>query len=1015
MNEGENCPHCGKPMVGDPKSCPVCESTVAEPGQETVAASSTEYRGELHAGLQLAGGRFLLIRKLGEGGMGAVWQAVDRQLSEDDALEQVALKFIGGGLAQDPLGIALLRKEVRASLQLTHPHIVRVRSWHEYPGEPVFYSMEYVEGQDLKQFVASQPHGRLTCAELQPILDPLLDALEYAHTTAGMVHRDLKPANVMLAAKGEVKLADFGLARPSARDQFGATTPGGTPGYSSPQQRRGEAQRVSDDLYSLGAMLYHVLTGELPYSMDVIRSGEPLPRLRDPRRVLKGKAGAGRKDITAEAAFTLMRCLDEDPARRPPDIATFRRWWKYGADPNSDEARSGDVWWRTVQQAVLIPVLLATPLLALGALTWDRFLGNWVEGVAPGWAWQGDAWMDRLEARLGTGREGPFIARTEILNDEALLRSVAGITPTNRAAAELRRLFVTDLQSRLVALQSRTNVDPTLVMDIVANLNRTIQDHSIWDECGFTNLVNPGDELWSHADKRPRRYDRRSLNNDLIRWALAGAFDAPPPTNPPLSLTNLTLVTKSVPRGSKVHVDIYRGEESAQNRAIPVLTTNWVPSSEPLRVSGVGTGAHRLEAWCIRGGTNVGWISESFELSTNSIEETLDFTERVLQIFATNQVNLKVVDQWTNVIATKPTFTEYPNRRVWRIDFPGTADGNLRVLPGKYRIEIDPQTESNFDDLHGSNEVLVPPSPTNRGGKPIEVTVKPTKSKLPRLDRPWSNSTILGVPFLAVAGNPPFLGAKTETPNKAFQAFVKATNRDMGALESITADGSKDIGRSWREPFGPKEGGENHPVVGVSWDDAVAFCQWLTQRDQERNVLTRSWRYKLPTSEEWDRMVGKLPYPWGRAFPPTLEQGNYARPELLNRNYSANWPSAWHTLMDNYTKESQYAPDGFPFTCPVDSGGRGEPSLPFLHLGGNVAEWCDSWYRAPLGAANEARLHPRLKDDRGGQHYRVVRGGSWFDHLDPALLRTDSVWAEPPSTRNDRIGFRIILVNDGQP
>ncbi len=329
------CPICRQRLPAAGAACVACGVTMTATDSGPDSPATTQYDGELRPGMELHNGRFILRRKLGEGGMGAVWLAIDRNLNRQGVPIDVALKFVGERFTGDAQSIEFLRKEVVAARDLRHDNVVAVYDWHEQSGEPAFYSMQYIDGEDLKQFVSRTATGRLTCQELDPLLEPLLAALEYAHKR-GVIHRDLKPANIMIGRNGNLLLADFGLARPErpgANPEWGATTPGGTLGYSSPQQRRGEVQQISDDIYSLGATLYHLLTGELPYSIEELRSGAPLPAPRDPRRVLKGKEGAGRRDITAEAAFTLMRCLNEDPAQRPPVIDTFRRWWKYGADP----------------------------------------------------------------------------------------------------------------------------------------------------------------------------------------------------------------------------------------------------------------------------------------------------------------------------------------------------------------------------------------------------------------------------------------------------------------------------------------------------------------------------------------------------------------------------------------------------------------------------------------------------------------------------------------------------------
>jgi serine/threonine protein kinase len=158
----------------------------------------------------------------------------------------VALKFLLGAATEDPEWVALLRREVLAARRLSHVNIIRVHDWHEEPGEPVFYSMEYVPGGTLRSRLAAQPEGRFTSAELTPFLDQLVSVLQHSHTEVRMVHRDLKPANLLVTQNDQLKLTDFGLARPNLGMDASVTTQGGTPAYASPQQRRGEGANGSE-------------------------------------------------------------------------------------------------------------------------------------------------------------------------------------------------------------------------------------------------------------------------------------------------------------------------------------------------------------------------------------------------------------------------------------------------------------------------------------------------------------------------------------------------------------------------------------------------------------------------------------------------------------------------------------------------------------------------------------------------------------------------------------------------
>src|SRR5689334_21277358 len=210
------------------------------------------------AGQSVGGGRFVLQRCLGQGGMGVVWLADDRLLREP-----VALKFLPNSVALDPAALAGLRRETARARRLTHPNIVRVHDLIDPPNEPWFICMEWVDGSNLHAVQGRHPAGVLRWDYLEPLMRQAAGALEYAHGE-GIVHHDIKPSNLLLQGADRLKLADFGLARllaqPLSRPGHAAGDPpgpaGGTLEYMSPQQADGRPPHPADDIYSLGATFY---------------------------------------------------------------------------------------------------------------------------------------------------------------------------------------------------------------------------------------------------------------------------------------------------------------------------------------------------------------------------------------------------------------------------------------------------------------------------------------------------------------------------------------------------------------------------------------------------------------------------------------------------------------------------------------------------------------------------------------------------------------------------------------
>ncbi len=165
-----------------------------------------EGAGELAPGLKIGAGRYHLEKELGQGAMGEVWLAQDTQLNE-----QVAIKVLPSEVANDPVALLDLKREVQKTRKLGHDNIVRIHDLVHIPGENPFISLEYVDGTDLATIQANQPDHLFVWKKSKPYVLQLCEALQFAHERK-IVHRDLKPANILVTHEGVLKLADFGIA-----------------------------------------------------------------------------------------------------------------------------------------------------------------------------------------------------------------------------------------------------------------------------------------------------------------------------------------------------------------------------------------------------------------------------------------------------------------------------------------------------------------------------------------------------------------------------------------------------------------------------------------------------------------------------------------------------------------------------------------------------------------------------------------------------------------------------------
>jgi serine/threonine protein kinase len=290
---------------------------------------------QFQAGQKLFG-RYALERKLGQGGMGVVWLAKDLTL---DRL--TALKFLPHLVLHDRTALDDLREETKRNLELTHPNIVRIYDFEE-ESATAGISMEYVDGGTLAGLRQERSQRFFEPADLLPWVKQLCTALHYAHTEARIVHRDLKPANLMVNGKGNIKITDFGIARSitdsvSRVSRVGQTS--GTLVYMSPQQLMGKPSTVADDVYSIGATLYDLITGKPPFFTGSIVAQvqeASAPSLAE-RRSQLGKTGAAIPAIWEEV---IAACLTKEREGRP---STAMEIYERLAIPAGDEARTQTV------------------------------------------------------------------------------------------------------------------------------------------------------------------------------------------------------------------------------------------------------------------------------------------------------------------------------------------------------------------------------------------------------------------------------------------------------------------------------------------------------------------------------------------------------------------------------------------------------------------------------------------------------------------------------------------------
>jgi eukaryotic-like serine/threonine-protein kinase len=274
-------------------------------------------------------GRYRLDGRLGFGGMSTVHLALDLRLER-----QVAVKLLAEHLADDPAFVSRFQREAQAAARLVHPNIVQVfDSGRDESTGQYFIVMEYIEGQSCAEILRDD--GWMEVEDALAIIEQACEGLDYAHRH-GVVHRDVKPGNLLRAREGDVKLADFGIAK--ATEQSSITQVGsvlGTAAYLAPEQARGEEAGPSADLYALGVVTYQLISGRLPYEATSLTELALKQQQEEPPTLDTIVAAVG-----PELADAVAVALALDPRDRYPTARDMRRGIANGARGIAPAART---------------------------------------------------------------------------------------------------------------------------------------------------------------------------------------------------------------------------------------------------------------------------------------------------------------------------------------------------------------------------------------------------------------------------------------------------------------------------------------------------------------------------------------------------------------------------------------------------------------------------------------------------------------------------------------------------
>jgi TolB-like protein/Flp pilus assembly protein TadD/tRNA A-37 threonylcarbamoyl transferase component Bud32 len=372
---------------------------------------------------------YRILEKLGEGGMGVVYKAEDTKLKRT-----VALKFLPPELTRDKSAKTRFIHEAQAASALQHHNICTIHEIDETKDGQLFIVMDCYDGETLKDKIAEGP---LPVWEAVDIASQVAAGLSKAHG-AGMVHRDIKPANIMVTADGVAKLLDFGLAKLAGLTKVTRTgTTVGTVAYMSPEQAKGEEVDARSDIFSLGAVLYEMLTGQLPFKGDheqalvyQIVNGEPEPLNKCQR------------DIPEDVQRVVSRALQKDPSKRYDAAAAMVDDLAKVAGAPARSVRLSPRW-RHDHRRVLLVACLSLIVVATGAVLLVR---NFSKGPGltsrqrkmivvlpfeslgpPEDEYFADGVTEEITSRLGSVRELGVIARTSAVQYKGTKKSIKEI------------------------------------------------------------------------------------------------------------------------------------------------------------------------------------------------------------------------------------------------------------------------------------------------------------------------------------------------------------------------------------------------------------------------------------------------------------------------------------------------------------------------------------------------------------------------------------------------------------
>ena len=913
-----------------------------------------------------------LKQKLPAGDTGTPWLAHDGESGRD-----ITLLFVPGVLLADAHVMEELRSQVKLNRQLIHPHVLRTHDFIEEEGWAAI-SSDAVEAETLASLLAKKEHGCFDPSGMQASIVTLCQTLDDAHR-AGLLHRDLVPRNILIAKTGEILIANFGISR-IILDALGRSSgPGKIDEHlasMSPQQLDGEMPARWDDIYALGALVYQLLTGKPPFF-----SGDILPQIRKsiPPSISDRRAelGINGEPVPAGWEKVVAACLEKHTTQRPKSAREVGV--KLGAEivlaaPVAVRAETGEAVETKPPREIEEPAKPAEPAARVEMPEENESRESLIDDIlwrkpsqhpqpAPGESPSFKHLLEKIPDEQEGKRGFPILKVAVIAACAAgglwVLFHLPNGKPEQQPAAPL--------VSATPAATANPKPTPQIAKTEPSQAPAMPSPVASPEKTGSLEQARKAvEELKNAVQGKIQAQQQAQTDLAAAQSALQKQTDAVEAMRKTAGET-ATLrkqreeeEAKAIADAAKAAADLKAAQDAAAEKAH--ISADATAAKEKL-LNQIKEQEDALQ----KADGDVQNLQKTAVDKQSAVEAATKAEKAAEDQFQAQQALLAQAEA-AAAQQNSPTPSPQPSG-ISRATPSGTTEPLVPISPEKNPspASIEAAEQMVLKNITESHQPT--PDVTPASGAPALVPSTYVPNPKSQIDQMLTNS--LGMKFQPV-GDVLFCVWLTRVQD--FEVFAKETRFK---------------GTSWLEP-GFKQG-PDHPVVYVSWNDAAAFCKWLTDKERKTGLLAPNQLYRLPTDLEWSKAAGlpeesgKTPderdvgikdvYPWGTQWPPPPGAGNYDGEETGSE-----------VCIKGYD-------DGYVYTSPVGAFAMNKYGL--YDMGGNAWEWCLDWFN-------------------GEQKQKVLRGASWYNGDLQLSLLSSCRWPSPPDKSSDNFGFRCVIATEGK-